>query len=84
MPIQQVTKLNTGAIMPLIGLGIRHVMFERGHELMTLLPLDPLRNVEVAAGAGRACRRDRSQERLQTHRHGGGVWLVLQLFGVYF
>jgi glycerol 2-dehydrogenase (NADP+) len=43
MPVQQDTKLNTGAVMPLIGLGIITICNVRvGHKLMTLLRLTHL------------------------------------------
>jgi hypothetical protein len=39
-------------------------------------PLDPYRDMEIESRGGRARRRDRTQEWLQTHRYGFRVWLV--------
>ena len=80
MPIQLITKLNTGAIMPRIGLGT----FYPAHALrvappadqVPFPPLEPFRYMEIESWGGRGRRRDCTQEWLQTHRYGFRLWLV--------
>ncbi len=71
MPIQKETKLNTGAVMPHIGLGtvFARVILVRMRRLI-FFSINLTRDVEVEPRGRRARSRARTQKWLQTHRHG--------------
>lgn len=54
MPIQKETKLNTGAIMPLVGLGTLILHWHAHLGAIVLIPLDLPRDMEVEPRGGRA------------------------------